>query len=61
MKGLGFHRCPDDISPWDKMMYASANKLLKAEFKGVKAFEYHDEGEFSFHEMVTELQRKDRQ
>lgn len=53
--------CPDDISPWDKMMYASSNNKLKSEFKGVKSFEYHDTGEFNFQEMVKDLIRKDRQ
>ena len=58
---LIFYRCPDDISPWDKMMYASSNNKLKSEFKGVKSFEYHDTGEFNFQEMVKDLIRKDRQ
>jgi len=53
--------CPDDISPWDKMMYACSNNKLKSEFKGVKSFEYHDTGEFNFQEMVKDLIRKDRQ
>ena len=56
-----FCRCPDNISVWDKMVYASSNKRLKAEFKGVKYFEYHDEEDFNFQKMVKELKRKDRQ
>ena len=58
---VDFYRCPDDISVWDKMIYASSNQLLKTEFKGIKPFEYHDKEEFNFQEMVKELRRKDRQ
>ena len=61
LNGTDFYRCPDDISPWDKMMYACSNNKLKSEFKGVKSFEYHDTGEFNFQEMVKDLIRKDRQ
>lgn len=53
--------CPDNISAWDKMIYASTNGVLRAEFKGTKQFEYHDAEDFNFQEMVTELRKKDRQ
>ena len=43
------------------MIYASSNQLLKAEFKGIKHFEYHDEDEFDFQELVKELRKRDRQ
>ena len=56
-----FCRCPDNISAWDKMIYASTNGVLRAEFKGTKQFEYHDTEDFNFQEMVTELRKKDRQ
>ncbi|XP_068681640.1 uncharacterized protein [Montipora foliosa] len=59
---VGFiYWCPDDISPWEKLIYASSNQRLKSEFKGVKSFEYHDTEEFNFKDMVKELIRKDRQ
>ena len=61
LNGIDFYRCPDDISPWDKMIYASSNNRLKSEFKGVKSFEYHDTGEFNFQDIVKDLIRKDRQ
>ena len=40
------------------MIYASSNKVLKEEFQGIKHFEYHDEEEFNFQEMVKELRKK---
>ena len=61
LNAIDFCRCPDNISAWDKMIYAAGNRALRAEFKGTKPFEYHDEDDFNFQEMVAELIRKDRQ
>ena len=54
-------RCPDDLNVWEKTIYARTYGFLRAEFKGVENFDYHDEEEFNFQELVKKLRAKDNQ
>ena len=42
------------------MVYAASNRALKTTFTGVKQLECHDDDEFSYDSVVSQLKQSDR-
>jgi len=52
--------CPDCVPVGKKMVYAASNRALKTTFTGIKQLECHDDDEFSYDSIVSQLKQSDR-